>query len=109
MDTWSIRKNEPKTNPNEAKVKIGKMNITIYITKGYDKTGNSAPKKTNPKQTQFQSQYILPCMTINTLRLLWILVFKALKAISRPKEQRRRFLLIADAAWPIIDWLRLRL
>jgi hypothetical protein len=52
MDTWSIRKNEPKTNPNEPKVKIGKINITIYITKGYDKTGNSAPNKTNPKQTQ---------------------------------------------------------
>ena len=42
MDTWSIRKNEPKTNPNEPKtnpIKAQKM-----------------PKQTQnePKQTQFQ-------------------------------------------------------
>jgi release factor glutamine methyltransferase len=54
MDTWSIRKNEPKRSQNEPKVKMGKMNATYYITKGYAKTGNTCPKKTNPKQTQIK-------------------------------------------------------
>ncbi|MHC4110424.1 MAG: hypothetical protein ACYSUY_05070 [Planctomycetota bacterium] len=42
MDTWSIRKNEPKTNPILAQK-------TIHRT------------QTNPKQTQFQSQKISRC------------------------------------------------
>jgi hypothetical protein len=40
MDTWSIRKNEPKTNPNEPKFKKAEMNIAYYITKGYGKKLN---------------------------------------------------------------------
>ena len=60
MDTWSIRKNEPKTNPNKAKFKKAKMNVTSIITKDYENMSNWAicenEAKTNPKQTQFQGQ-----------------------------------------------------
>ncbi len=49
LDTWSIRKNEPKTNPNEpktnpnkAKFKKAKMNVTSYITKAYENMSNWA-------------------------------------------------------------------
>jgi hypothetical protein len=41
MDTWSIRKNEPKTNPNEPKTNPILANKTPIRT------------QTNPKQTQF--------------------------------------------------------
>ncbi len=43
MDTWSIRKNEPKTNPNEPKTNPIKA--------------NKMPKQTQfkPKQTQFHT------------------------------------------------------
>ena len=56
MDTWSIGKNEPKTNPNEPKTNPIKA--------------NKMPKQTQfkPKQTQFQSQYMLPRLTINPRR-----------------------------------------
>ncbi len=40
LDTWSIRKNEPKTNPNEPKTNPIKANIMLKQT------------QTNPKQTQ---------------------------------------------------------
>ncbi|MGB2808635.1 MAG: hypothetical protein WBC22_12900, partial [Sedimentisphaerales bacterium] len=45
MDTWSIRKNEPKTNPNEPKTNPIKANIMLKRS------------QFKPKQTQFQSQY----------------------------------------------------
>jgi hypothetical protein len=54
MDTWSIRKNEPKTNPNEPKTNPIKA--------------NKMPKQTQfkPKQTQFQTAHcqigLLPCI-----------------------------------------------
>jgi hypothetical protein len=41
MDTWSIRKNEPKTNPNEPKTNSNLAQKTTQRT------------QTNPKQTQF--------------------------------------------------------
>ncbi len=44
MDTWSIRKNEPKTNPNEPKTNPILANKTPIRT------------QFKPKQTQFQSQ-----------------------------------------------------
>jgi hypothetical protein len=52
MDTWSIRKNEPKTNPNEPK--------TNPIL------ANKTPKRTQfkPKQTQFQRETMLLPMLI---------------------------------------------
>ena len=70
MDTWSIGKNEPKTNPkrtqnepkrtqtnpNKAKFEKAKMNVTKVLTKDYEKKLNWAicenEPKTNPKQTQ---------------------------------------------------------
>ncbi|MHC4112676.1 MAG: hypothetical protein ACYSUY_16510, partial [Planctomycetota bacterium] len=36
MDTWSIGKNEPKTNPNKAKFKKAKLNVTSILTVGYE-------------------------------------------------------------------------
>ncbi len=68
MDTWSIRKNEPKTNPNEPKTnpnkanfKKAEMNVTAALTKEYENKSNWAicenEPNSNPKQTQFQSQY----------------------------------------------------
>jgi hypothetical protein len=47
MDTWSIRKNEPKTNPNEPK------SNPILAQKTTQRT------QTNPKQTQFQKANLL--------------------------------------------------
>jgi hypothetical protein len=51
MDTWSIRKNEPKTNPNEPKTNPNLAQKTTQRTQ-------TNPKQTQykPKQTQFQSQ-----------------------------------------------------
>jgi len=64
MDTWSNRKNEPKTNPNEPKrtqnepkscppsvwrFKKAKMNVTTFITRNYEQlTTNYELIKTNP-------------------------------------------------------------
>jgi len=36
MDTWSIGKNEPKTNPNEPKLKNTQMNVNKVLTKDYE-------------------------------------------------------------------------
>jgi len=47
MDTWSIRKNEPKTNPNEPKTNPILANKTTIRT------------QTNPIQSQFIVSYIL--------------------------------------------------
>ena len=52
MDTWSNRKNEPKTNPNEPKLKKAKMNVnkvlTVdYVNKPYRKLNENKPN-TNP-------------------------------------------------------------
>jgi hypothetical protein len=49
MDTWSIRKNEPKTNPNEPKSKKAKMNVTSIITKDYENKSNWAICENEPK------------------------------------------------------------
>jgi hypothetical protein len=49
MDTWSIRKNEPKTNPNEPKFKKAKMNVTSLKTKGYENKSNWAICENEPK------------------------------------------------------------
>jgi hypothetical protein len=40
LDTWSIRKNKPKTNPNEPKFKKTKMNVTNYITMDFENKSN---------------------------------------------------------------------
>jgi hypothetical protein len=71
MDTWSIRKNEPKTNPNEPKTnpkpKKSKMNLTACLTTNYEqRTMNDEKKRTqtNPKRTQFQSKTMLLPMLI---------------------------------------------
>jgi hypothetical protein len=59
LDTWSIRKNEPKrtqTNPkrtqNEPKFKKAKMNATSIITKGYENKSNWAICENEPNQSQ---------------------------------------------------------
>jgi hypothetical protein len=55
MDTWSIRKNETKTNPNEPKTNPIFDNKTTIQT------------QFKPKQTQFQSKKMLN-LTINASR-----------------------------------------
>jgi hypothetical protein len=59
MDTWPIRKNEPKRTQNEPKFKKAKMNVNSYITKGYENKSNWAicenEPKSKPKQPQFLS------------------------------------------------------
>jgi hypothetical protein len=49
MDTWSIRKKQSQTNPNKAKFKKAKMNVTSILTKGYE---NKPPIRAPKKQTQ---------------------------------------------------------
>jgi len=41
-----------KTKPNKAKVKIGKMNITSYITTNYEQLTMNNANKNKAKQTQ---------------------------------------------------------
>jgi hypothetical protein len=71
MDTWSIRKNEPKTNPNEPKFKKAKMNVTSIITKGYENISNWAicenEPKTNPISRQLQSPIFTWKLLINRM------------------------------------------
>ncbi len=68
LDTWSIRKNEPKTNPNEPKTnpnepkfKKAEMNVTSIITKEYENKSNWAicenKANFNPKQSQTKPIY----------------------------------------------------
>jgi hypothetical protein len=52
MDTWSIRKNEPKTNPNEPKTNPILANKTPEQTQFEAKT-NPIQSRFKPKQTQF--------------------------------------------------------
>jgi hypothetical protein len=73
LDTWSIRKNEPKRTQNEPKFKKVKMNVTPIITVDYENKSNWAicenEAKTNPIQTQFNpisAPKMLPRMKINT-------------------------------------------
>ncbi len=58
MDTWSIGKNEPKTNPNEPKLKKAKMNVTSIITVGYENMSNWAicenEPNSNPNKPNFR-------------------------------------------------------
>ena len=49
MDTWSIGKNEPKTNPNEPNFKKAKMNANSLLTKAYE---NQPPMGNKSNQTQ---------------------------------------------------------
>jgi len=47
--------NVGKTKPNKPKVKIGKMNVTSFITMNYElRTMND--EKNKPKQTQSQNR-----------------------------------------------------
>ena len=66
MDTWSIGKNEPKTNPNEPKFKKAKMNVNKVSTKEYEKklnwalyenepNSNPISAKKMPKQIQYKT------------------------------------------------------
>ena len=59
MDTWSIRKNEPKRTQNEPKVKMGKMNVTTCLTMNYKQRTMNDEKnepKTNPINTPPKNQ-----------------------------------------------------
>jgi hypothetical protein len=60
MDTWSIGKNKPNTNPtcrgvasgedgNKPKSKKAKMNVTYIITKDYENMSNLAICENEPK------------------------------------------------------------
>ena len=51
--------NVGKTNPNKPKVKIGKMNVTSFITMAYENKSNwtlGKRGKNKPKQTQSQNR-----------------------------------------------------
>jgi hypothetical protein len=53
MDTWSIGKKQSQTNPNKAKFKKAKMNISTFITRNYEEnTTNYELIKTKPIQSQ---------------------------------------------------------
>jgi hypothetical protein len=58
MDTWSIRKNEPKTNPNEPKTNPILANITPEQTHFKPK---QSPFKanTNPNKPNFRAKNML--------------------------------------------------
>ncbi|MHC4105918.1 MAG: peptide chain release factor N(5)-glutamine methyltransferase [Planctomycetota bacterium] len=49
MDTWSSETKQSQTNPNKAKLKKAKMNVSSYITVGYE---NKSPIWAPKKQTQ---------------------------------------------------------
>ncbi len=48
MDTWSIGKNEPKTNPNEPNSKKVKMNVSRVLTMDYENIPNWAICENEP-------------------------------------------------------------
>ena len=52
MDTWSIGKNEPKTNPNEPNFKKAKMNANSLLTKAYENQPLRSGPENKPNQTQ---------------------------------------------------------
>jgi len=72
MDTWSSGKKQSQTNPNKAKLKKAKMNVTSYITVGYEnKPPIPAPKKqsqTSKRQKTMQTS--LPKGIIKNTSLL---------------------------------------
>jgi hypothetical protein len=105
MDTWSIGKNKPNSNPIQSQFKANT---------------NPIKPKTKPKQTQFQSQKMLLRYTINTrCKSLGYYTneIEPSNACDRPvvgyrlpgAGTRGGFYLIVGAAWPIIDGLRLRI
>ncbi len=51
-DDFTVRKNKPNSNPISSKAK---MNANAFSQKDYENKPPSGPKKTNPKQTQFQT------------------------------------------------------
>ena len=51
-DTWWTQTKRTQTNPNEPKVKIGKMNASSLLTRDYRNQPSVAFRKTNPIQTQ---------------------------------------------------------
>ncbi len=60
LDTWSIRKNEPKTNPNEPKTNPIKANQSQLKPKQSQFKPNSNPNKPNfksPKSSGLQSRH----------------------------------------------------
>jgi hypothetical protein len=77
MDTWSIRKNEPKTNPNEPKTNpVLAQKTTLRI-------------QTNPKQTQFQRVELSMLLSIMVLAAAIIFSeFSVLVLTSGPKSRK---------------------
>ncbi len=63
IDDFAVRINKPNSNPISSKPK---MNVNLYIIEDYENKPLSGPKKTNPKQTQFQRQK----MTVTDFNLL---------------------------------------
>jgi hypothetical protein len=68
LDTWSIRKNEPKTNPNEPNSKKVKMNASKVLTMDYENISNwpicenepnSNPIKANLPNAEMNVTYFL--------------------------------------------------
>ena len=70
MVNWEKRtQNEPKRTQNEPNFKKAKMNVTSYITKGYENISNWAICENEPNQTQnkpnFRGKNMLLRMKIN--------------------------------------------
>jgi hypothetical protein len=66
MDTWLSGKKQSQTNPNKAKFKKAKMNVTSYITKEYEKKLNGDllqnEPNSNPIRTQSNPISYDPCL-----------------------------------------------
>jgi hypothetical protein len=94
MDTWSIRKNEPKTNPNEPNFKKAKMNVTSYITKGY---GNIPPIPAPKKQSQIPKRQ-KPMQTLLPQRIMKNTAFSSYDK-TNPIQSQTKPMLARRTVW----------
>ena len=84
--------NAGKTNPNKPKVKIGKMNLTSFITMNYEqRTMND--EKNKPKQSQTKPIQTRSAAEIPTGELLGILKPGTNQTQSQSAHLHRRKLL----------------
>jgi hypothetical protein len=109
MDTWSIRKNEPKRTQNEPKLKKAEMNVKRVLTMDYENISNWAicenEPKTNPilaqkipKQTQFKHrQSQLHLLIIISAAIIIFSQFGALLLTRRYKSRK-----VPDLYFPVV-------
>ena len=84
MDTWSIGTKQSQTNPNKAKLKKAKMNVTSYITVDYE---NKPPIWAPKKQSQISKQQ----KTMQTSLLQRIMKKTALSSPDKTKPNKANF------------------